>query len=169
MAQEGSVAPRERVNIKYMASTGDAQQEKELPLKLLMMGDYTLRRDDTPLEDRKPISVDKDNFNDVMKNQKLELKFNVASKLSDEAGAGEEMAVGLKFQNLKDFEPESIARQVPELKKLLELREALAALKGPLGNFPKFKKRIQELVDDVDSAAKLKKELGIEEGGGDAS
>ena len=36
MAKEGSVAPRERVNIVYKPATGDAQEEKELPLKLLV-------------------------------------------------------------------------------------------------------------------------------------
>lgn len=171
MAQDGSVAPRERVNIKYTASTGDAQEQKELPMKLLMMGDYTLRKDSTPLEDRKPINVDKDNFNDVMRNQHLSLKFNVANTLSDKPGGGEEMAVGLKFETLKDFGPESIARQVPELKKLLELREALAALKGPLGNFPQFRKKIQDLVNDADKAAKLLKEIGGSQpaGGGEGA
>jgi len=169
MAKDGSVAPRERVNIKYTASTGDAQEEKELPMKLLMLGDYTLRRDDTPLEDRKPINVDKDNFNDVMKNQGLGLKFNVANNLSDKPQAGEEMPVQLEFKSLKDFAPDAVARQVPELKQLLELREALAALKGPMGNFPKFRKKIQELVNDADSHAKLLKELdkGSAEGGGE--
>ncbi len=41
MATDGSVAPKERVNIVYRPATGDAQAEVELPLKLLVMGDYT--------------------------------------------------------------------------------------------------------------------------------
>jgi type VI secretion system protein ImpB len=153
------VAPRERVNIKYTAATGDAKAEKELPLKMVMMGDYTLAKDERPLEERKPINVNKDNFNDVMRNQKLALSFNVGNKISEEAKAGEEIPVNLKFESLKDFGPESVARQVPELRKLLELREALAALKGPLGNFPAFRKKIQTLIDDAGSAAKLLKEM----------
>lgn len=159
MPGEGSVAPRERVNIKYTAATGDAKQEKELPLKMLMMGDYTLAKDERPVEERKPINVNKDNFNDVMRNQKLNLAFNVSNKLSETGKPGEEIPVKLNFESLKDFGPESVARQVPELRKLLELREALAALKGPLGNFPAFRKKIQTLIDDADSAAKLMKEM----------
>ena len=38
---EGSVAPKERVNIVYKSSVGDQTEEVELPLKLLMLGDYT--------------------------------------------------------------------------------------------------------------------------------
>ncbi|MCC6572571.1 MAG: type VI secretion system contractile sheath small subunit [Planctomycetes bacterium] len=156
-AADGSVAPRERVNIVYKPSTGDAQEEKELPLKLLMMGDYTQRKDETPLEERKPINIDKDNFNEVMKSQGLGLQMNVANKLSGKSG--DEMAVKLKFDNLKDFEPEQVAKQVPELKQLLELRQALAALKGPLGNFPAFRKKIQQIVGDGAAREKIMKEL----------
>ena len=65
MANEGSVAPQERVNITYKSSTGGAQQEVELPLKMLFLGDYTGRPDGRPLEERKPINVDKDNFQQV--------------------------------------------------------------------------------------------------------
>ncbi len=158
MAKEGSVAPRERVNIVYKPATGDAQEEKELPLKLLVMGDFTGRTDDRPLEDRKPVNVDKDNFNDVMKSMNLSASFSVANTLSGKEG--EELPVNLKFQNLKDMEPEAIAKQVPELSKLMELREALTALKGPLGNLPEFRKKIQSLVTDPAAKEKLLKELG---------
>jgi type VI secretion system protein ImpB len=82
----------------------------------------------------------------------------VANRLAEKEG--EEMAVTLKFETLKGFEPESIVNQVPELKKLLELRQALTALKGPLGNVPEFRKKIQSLVSDKDARERLLKELG---------
>ena len=43
MSKEGSVAPKERVNITYKPAIGNAKEEVELPLKLLMLGDYTQR------------------------------------------------------------------------------------------------------------------------------
>jgi len=163
MAKEGSVAPKERVNIVYKPSTGDAQQEVELPLKLMMLGDYTLRDDDTPVEDRKPINIDKDNFNDVMGKHNLSLDLNVPNQLSGQDG--DELSVSLKFDTMKDFNPESVARQVPELSKVLELREALVALKGPLGNVPAFRRMIQSALSDDDARDKLLKELKVSEGG----
>jgi type VI secretion system protein ImpB len=162
MSKEGSVAPKERVNIVYKPATGNAQEEVELPLKILMMGDYTQRPDDRPLEDRKTINVDKDNFNEVMAKQSLEVNMTVADKLSNEANA--EMGVKLRFKKLSDFEPEGIVTQVPELRTLLELRSALNALKGPLGNIPAFRKKIQGLLNDAEGRQKLMKELGIGEG-----
>ena len=158
MAKEGSVAPRERVNIVYKPATGDAQEEKELPLKVLMMGDFTGQKDDRTLEDRKPINVNKDNFGDVIRSMNLKADFQVADKLSEKAGG--EIPVSLKFSSLKDMEPEAVAKQVPQLNSLLELRDALTALKGPLGNLPEFRKKVQSLVSDPAAREKLLKEIG---------
>lgn len=159
--KDQTVAPKERVNIVYKSQTGAAQEESELPLKVLMVGDYTGRSDETPLEERKPISVDKENFNEVLANQKLELSVNVPNRLVDEKDAS--MSVKLDFQKLDDFAPEGIVNQVPELKKLLELRSALTALKGPLGNIPAFRKKIEALLGDEQAKKKLMKELGLGE------
>jgi len=161
MSKESSVAPKERVNIRYKPATGNAREEVELPLKLLMLGDYTLKGDETPIEDRKLSDINKDNFNDVMRSYDLSLDANVDNKLEElaEGAEPEQMAVSLKFETLKDFEPENVARQVPELNRLLELREALVALKGPLGNVPAFRKMIQGMLDDSDQREKLLSEL----------
>ncbi len=161
MAKEGSVAPKERVNIVYKPATGDAAEEVELPLKMLVMGDFTMQEDETPLEDRKVINIDKDNFNEVLKAQKLELGLNVQNKLADDPDA--QMSVNLDFKSIKDFDPDAIIDKVPELKKLVDLREALTALKGPLGNVPAFRKKIQSMVQDEGARERLLKELGIEQ------
>jgi len=160
MAKEGSVAPKERINIVYKPATGDAKEEIELPLKLLLLGDYTLRPDDRPLDERKPVNIDKNNFGEVMRKHDLKLDLNTANRLSNEEN--EELAVSLKFSDLKDFSPEGVVRQVPELNKMLELREALTALKGPLGNIPAFRKMIESALADDDNRGQLLKELGIE-------
>ena len=161
MAKEGSVAPKERVNIVYKPATGDAQEEVELPLKVLVMGDFTLSDDETPVEDRKAINVDKDNFDDVLAAQNIRLDMNVENTLSDEPD--DQLGVSLDFKSMKDFDPDAVVRKVPELQKLMELREALKALKGPLGNVPEFRKKIQSQIQDEGTRARLLKELGIED------
>lgn len=163
MANEGSVAPKERVNIVYRPSTGGAQAEVELPLKLLVLGDFTSRDDETPLEDRKPISVDKDNFSAVLKNQNLSVDITVPNKLDDKAGPDEQLRVQYSIDSLDDFSPDAIVMKVPELKDLVSLREALKALKGPMGNIPDFRKQLQNLVQDEGVRQRLIAELGIKE------
>lgn len=162
MADDGSVAPKERVNIVYKAHVGDAQEEKELPFKSMIVGDFTGRADATPVEERKLHNIDKDNFDDVLASQDIEIKASVPNTLSDEEGAT--LAVDLKIKSMKDFGPEAVANQVPELKKLLELREALAALRGPLGNVPSFRKKIQGIIKDEAQRAAIMGEIGGGEG-----
>ena len=159
MPKEGSVAPQERVNITYKPATGNAQAEEELPLKLLFIGDYTGRADARPVEERKPINIDKDNFQQVLGEQDLQLGLQVPDVLSGTQGS--ELSVKLKFAKLGDFGPDAVAEQVPELKTLLELRQALTALKGPLGNVPAFKRKIAALLADDTAREKLIGELGI--------
>lgn len=162
VSSQGSVAPKERVNIVYRPATGDAQAEVELPLKLLVLGDYTLRNDDTPIEELKPINVDKDNFNDVLKGQNLSLSMSVPDKLDPKASEDARLAVNLNFQSINDFSPDAIVEKIPELSQMIALRESLKVLKGPLGNIPDFRKQVQALVKDEGVRERLLNELGIQ-------
>lgn len=159
MAKEGSVAPKERINIKYVPATGDAQAEIELPLKMVVLGDFKGHPEDTSLEEREAVSVDKNNFTSVMRESNLSVTTSVPNVMTEEEG--QELPVELSFKSLADFSPDSVANQVPELKKLVELREALVALKGPLGNIPAFRGRLQELLASEESREKLLAELEL--------
>lgn len=155
--KNGSVAPKERINITYVPATNGEQEEVELPLRLLVTGDLLGREEETALEDRIPVSVNKDNFNNVMAEMNLGLKMDVPNRLSE--GADDTLHADLKFHSIDDFSPDAVARQIPELNKLLELREALVALKGPLGNVPAFRKQLQTMLGDERARSKLAKEL----------
>lgn len=159
---DGSVAPKERVNIIYKSQTGDATEEVELPLKMLVVGDFTGKESDEVIEDRPPININKDNFNDVVKSYNLSMAISIPNKLEDDSASTEELSAELKFDSIKDFSPERIAEQVPELNELLELRKALLALKGPLGNVPAFRKTIQSILTDAGTRAQIINELGID-------
>jgi len=161
MAKEGSVAPKERINITFKPATGGAQEEIELPLKVLVLGDFTQRADERKVEDRKPIGIDKNNFDEVLAKQELGLSLSVPNRLQDEGGS-DELAIALKINSMKDFNPANLVDQVPELKKLMELREALVALKGPLGNAPAFRKAIEGVLADEESRGRVLNELGLD-------
>lgn len=154
----GSVAPKERINIKYVPATGEEQAEIELPHKMLVLGDFGL--DDTrALEDRSVMRIDKHSFNNVLNDADVSLAMSVPSMLTTAPDA--ELAVSLQFKSINDFGPDIIARQVPELNKLLELRDALVALKGPLGNVPAFRKQLQHLLNNEQARKQLAEELNL--------
>jgi type VI secretion system protein ImpB len=154
-----SVAPTERVNIVYKSTTGDSSEEVELPLKLLVLGDLTGKLNGEALENRTTVNINKDNFNDVMSGFNLSLAMTVGGSLTEDR---EEMSVHLKIKSLKDLSPDSVARQVPELNDMIEMRKALLALKGPLGNVPAFRKTIQGILNEDDLRTQMMKELGLE-------
>jgi type VI secretion system protein ImpB len=157
--KEGAVAPQERINIKYKTEKGGAVEEVELPLRMLVTGDFSGRPDSMPVEERKPIHIDKNNFDEVLKSQRVGLKLQVDDMLSGKSGA--QLSVDLRFDSMQDFEPEAIARQVPELHELLALREALTELKGPLSQNAEFRKRLQRLLDDEKERCSVLDEIGL--------
>lgn len=159
--KSGSVAPTERINIKYVPATGDQKAEVELPLKLMVVGDFKGHGEASALEDRTAVQVNKENFDAVMTESNLSLDLDVADCLSEDRREDASIGVNLQFATLNDFTPDAIARQVPELRKLLELREALVALKGPLGNVPAFRSKLQELLADPAAREKLASELDL--------
>ena len=157
---DGSVAPKERVNIVYKSQTGDQTEEVELPLKLLILGDFTGKPGDDTVEDRDPININKDNFNDVMSGMNLSLDINVKDTLAED---NDEMPVHIDIKSMKDLSADSVAEQVPELNSMLEMRRALLALKGPLGNVPTFRKAIQNILNDDGTREQIMKELGLDD------
>jgi type VI secretion system protein ImpB len=96
---------------------------------------------------------------EVLAKQELSLSFAVANRLHDDAS--DDLAVELRLNSMKDFNPASLVEQVPELKKLMELRDALVALKGPLGNTPAFRKAIESVLADDDARERVLGELGL--------
>lgn len=155
----GSIAPKERVNIKFQPKTGNQTAEVELPLNLLITGNLSGGTDDTPLDERQPIAINRNNFNAVLDQAGIGRDFTVPSALSETPDT--RMSVNLKVRSLSDLSPDNIAAQVPEMRKMLELREALVALRGPMGNIPAFRAQLKALLEDEKSREQLIAELGL--------
>src|ERR1700757_3673370 len=116
-----------RVHITYDVEVGGAIELKELPFVMGVMADLAGNPEEPlpRLRDRKFIEIDRDNFNDVMKGMKPRLAFQVDNKLTND---NTKIGVELRFNNIEDFEPEQVARQVEPLSKLMEARRQLTGL-----------------------------------------
>jgi len=154
-----SESPKERINITYKPKTGGLSEEIEIPYKMMVLGEFNPDAESQVIEEKKVINVNKGNFNDVLAKQNISIGFSVDDKLSGDEDS--EITVDLKINSMKDFSPESIVENVDELKKLMELRESLIALKGPLGNMPAFRDAISNAISDEAEREKLLAELGV--------
>lgn len=110
--KDGSVAPKERINIRYVPKADGLGSDVELPLNLLVVGDMKGRGEDAPIDERQAVSINKNNFNSVMGETGINLNFSVGNALSEKKG--EEIQVELNVKKLEDFSPDNIAEQVPE-------------------------------------------------------
>ncbi len=157
MNSQQSSAARDRVSILYRDK--ETSQERELPLKILVVGDYTGCEDDRPLDERKPIRIDRGNFGAVMAEHGLRLRFNCANKLTDDPE--HTLACDLKFASFADFGPEWVAQQIPELRGLVDRRRALTELKAWLANSPELAERIRAVLADPQQRNLLRRELSL--------
>lgn len=151
-----------RVQIKYEVYVGDAMEMKELPFVVGVLGDFSGKPEKAlpALKDRKFVDIDRDNFNKVLSAMAPRLAMQVDDTVSGQAD--QKLNVELKFQNMDDFSPENVVRQIPLLRALLEQRESLKNLSSRLEGNDKLDELLQQVLANSDLRASLAKELGTE-------
>lgn len=130
-----SEVPKARINLKLDLHTGGATKKTELPLKLLIAGDFSHGQETAPLSERKKINVNKNNFNSALSEYFPKVNLTITNTLAND---GSEENIHLGFRDMKDFTPEQVARQIPQLKAMLAMRNLLRDLKANLldiGNY----------------------------------
>lgn len=157
---------KNRVSITYDVETNGAVETKELPFVVGVMGDFSAHRSDREeLEDRTFYQVDKDNFDTVMKRVGPELKLKVDNTLSND---GSQFEAALKFNSMKDFEPDAIIGQVEALQKLADTRAQLKTLLAKADRSRDLEKLLKEVLQNADTINALSSELGIDAKGDEA-
>ena len=71
------------------------------------------------------------------------------------AGDGREENIRLTFRNMKDFTPEQVARQIPQLTAKLAMRNLLRDLKANLLDNQTFRKALEKILLDPALRAEL--------------
>jgi type VI secretion system protein ImpB len=147
--------PAARINLKLDVGKGDAKKKTELPLKMLVLGDFSLKNKGDRVVEREKISINKNNFEQVMESLDLNVKYNVENKLTGEGDLG----VNLDIKNLDSFKPENVAKNIPELSRLLAARNLLKDLKSNLLDNREFRQRLEEIMKNPDAVKSLQEEL----------
>lgn len=149
-----------RVHITYDVETGGAEQTKELPFVMGVMGDYSGDNTENKksLKERKFVGIDRDNFNQVMNNINPTVSMKVENTL---AGDDSEMAVDLSFRNMDDFSPAAIVNQVEPLKQLLEARNKLRDLMSKADRSEELESILEDILQNTDKVTSISQELGL--------
>jgi len=150
---------RPRVQISYDVETGGAMQKVELPFVVGVMADLSGYPKDPlkPLKDRKAVSVDRDNFNDVLGKAGPRVAMRVPNKLTDEEN--KLLPVELNFKSMDDFEPAQVASQIPALKELLDMRHRLTQLLSKMEGNDELEQLLTDVLSNTDKAEALTKAM----------
>lgn len=148
--------PKARINLKLDLHTGGTQKKTELPLKLLVAGDFSNGQETAPLSERNKVNVNKNNFNSVLADFAPSVNLTVENTL---AGQGCEENISLTFRDMDDFTPEQVARQIPQLKAMLAMRNLLRDLKANLLDNQSFRKELEKILLDPALSNELRSEL----------
>ena len=148
--------PAARVNIKLDVHTGGAQKKVELPLKMLVLGDFSNGKTKGSVQSRGKININKNNFDAVLADLNPTVSFGARDTLAND---GSEIPVRLEFRNMKDFHPEQVARKIPQLSKLLATRNLLKDLKSNLLDNATLRRELEGVVKNEATLAALKSDL----------
>lgn len=159
---------RPRVQVTYDVETGGAEEAKELPFVVGVMADLSGNPSEKlpALKERKFVPIDRDNFNEVLEKSAPRVTARVTNKLTND---DTEMPVELKFQNMEDFEPANVARQVPALNEMLEMRQQLSQLLGKMEGNDQLQELLGEILNNTTAAETLASEMGLEPSKPDAA
>jgi len=151
---------RPRVQITYDVETGGAMQKIELPFVVGVMADLSGQPKEAlrPLKERKFTTVDRDNFNDVLKRSAPRVAMKVDNKLTGDGSS--KLAVELNFKEMDDFDPARVAAQVPALKELLDMRHRLTQLMSKMEGNDKLEALLADVMQNTEKATNLAKEMG---------
>ena len=148
-----------RVQLTYEVERGDAIEVKELPFVVGVVADLAGQSEieQPKLRDRKFVSIDRDNFSDVMKGIEPRAAFQVENRLTDEGGR---FAVDLRFRSMDDFGPDAVVAQIEPLQRLLDARMKLADLRNKLAGNDKLGDLLTEVLKNTQQLQSIAKDQG---------
>jgi type VI secretion system protein ImpB len=135
-----------RVQIEYDVELGGAQKKVDLPFVMGVMTDLSGNPEEALPEvaSRKFLEIDVDNFDKRMKAAKPRVAIKVPNTLTGEG----QLSVEMTFESMDDFSPGRIAEKVEPLRKLLEQRKELEALKARIDGKTKVEEALDKLLND---------------------
>jgi len=103
---------------EFTFETGATPLPEEMPFHILMLGDWSGDLNRNELESRRPMVIDRDNFDNVLNRLQVGLEIDLHGDESN--------VLKLEFTELDDFHPDNIFRRVPLFSELRDVRRRLS-------------------------------------------
>jgi type VI secretion system protein ImpB len=153
--KSGAVPPPKR-RLRYDVYGAKGTQQRELLFSIGILANFHGHRPTEP--HRRFVTVNRSNFDTVLSALAPELRLKVAATLVRDDS---KLNCELKFRSLADFSPDGVANQIPVLRRLLELRNNLAALRAKLSNNDKLQERLSDLLNRPEMLQQVKDQEGL--------
>lgn len=139
--------PKSRLTLRYRTEISGEPEDIELPLRLLIMGDFS--GDGTTkdsFEERKILNFDGSNLNDVMS------KLNVKLKVTDSKDNLHEIPI----THVNSFLPGNVINSISTMDEMVKAKNLLNSLLSSINNSSKFRKTLTALIEKKDELQSLK-------------
>jgi len=152
--------PKSRLTLRYKTEIQGQPEDLSLPLRLLVEGDFsqgnsTDRKVD--LEERRLRNLNGTNTDAVMKDMGMSLQFAVTNKIDPETS--DDMNVEIPIDSMRSFSPDEIAKHVPKLRGVLQMKKLLEEVISNVDNRKEFRKLLNELMGNEEALAKMLEQL----------
>ncbi len=152
--------PKSRLTLRYKTEVSGQPEDITLPLRMLVEGNFsqgTSKDRQVDLEERRLRNLDGTNTDAVMKDMGMSLKFAVPNKVDPDKA--EDMNVEIPVDSMKSFSPDHVAKHVPKLKGLLQMKKLLEEVVSNVDNRKDFRKLLNELLGNEEALAKMMEQL----------
>ncbi|RNC78154.1 type VI secretion system contractile sheath small subunit [Piscirickettsia salmonis] len=153
--------PKSRIKIHYQTEVNGKKKDKELPFKLLVMGDLSLgsskdREIDLDEREIREIGVNA-SLDALMNDMSMSLKIDVDNKINPEKTPI--ISIDLPINSMKSLRPDFIAKEIPEVQSLLIMKKMVKELESYVDNNKKFRGKVLSLMKNKEQLENFKATL----------
>ncbi len=153
--------PKSRLTLRYKTEVNGEPEDVTLPLRLLVEGDFSLgssKDRKLDLEERRLRTLDGTNTDAVMNDMGMSIKFAVPNNIDPETSEDVDVEIPIN-DGMRSFSPDHVAKHVPKLKGLLQMKNLLEEVVSNVDNRKDFRKLLNELMGNEEALGKMMEQL----------
>ncbi|MFT6990073.1 MAG: type VI secretion system protein ImpB [Paraglaciecola sp.] len=142
--------PKSRLTLRYRTEINGEPEDIELPLRLLVLGDFSgTHTPKAAFDERKILNFNGKNLNSIM--EKMAIKLQVIDSAEERHT--------ISIENVNSFLPGHIIKSIPAMDEMVKAKKLLNALLSSINNSSKFRNALTSILDNPDSLTLLQNKM----------